>query len=86
MTGKEAAMAIERFYLTYNQDQIKEPIIYNVGRQFRVVTNIRTASVSDHIGIVGIELDGEQAEIDAAVRWISSQGVKVEPIEKNVIE
>jgi len=86
MTGKDAAMAIERFYLTYNQDQIKEPIIYNVGRQFRVVTNIRTASVSDHIGIVGLELDGEQSEIDAAVRWISSQGVKVEPIEKNVIE
>ena len=79
-------MAIERFYLTYSQERIKEPIIYNVGRKFRVVTNIRSASVSDHIGIVGLELDGEQAEIDAAVRWIADQGVKVEPIEKNVIE
>lgn len=79
-------MAIERFYLTYNQDRIKEPVIYWVGQKFRVVTNIRAASVSDHIGIVALELDGEQDEINAAVKWIAGQGVKVEPIEKNVIE
>ena len=51
-----------------------------------MVTNIRSASVSDHIGIVGLELDGDQGEIDSAVKWIAEQGVKVEPIEKNVIE
>jgi len=79
-------MAIQRFYLTYSQERIKEPIIYTVGKKFRVVTNIRSASVSDHIGIVGLELDGEQGEIDSAVKWIAEQGVKVEPIEKNVIE
>jgi ABC-type methionine transport system ATPase subunit len=79
-------MAIQRFYLTYSQEKIKDPIIYTVGKKFRVVTNIRSASVSDHIGIVGLELDGEQSEIDAAVKWIAEQGVKVEPIEKNVIE
>lgn len=79
-------MAIQRFYLTYNQERIKDPIIYQVGKKFRVVTNIRSASVSDHIGIVGLELDGEQSEIESAVKWIAEQGVKVEPIEKNVIE
>jgi len=79
-------MALQRFYLTYSQEQIKEPIIYWVGHKFRVVTNIRGASVSDHIGIVALELEGEQAEIDKAVRWIAEQRVKVEPIEKNVIE
>ncbi|MBI5504864.1 MAG: NIL domain-containing protein [Deltaproteobacteria bacterium] len=79
-------MSIERFYLTYNQDRIKEPVIYWVGQKFRVVTNIRAASVSDHIGIVALELEGDQDEINAAVKWIAGQGVKVEPIEKNVIE
>jgi len=79
-------MAMQRFYLTYSQEKIKEPIIYAVGKKFRVVTNIRSASVSDHIGLVGLELDGDQADIDAAVKWIAAQGIKVEPIEKNVIE
>jgi ABC-type methionine transport system ATPase subunit len=79
-------MAVQRFYLTYSQEKIKDPIIYSVGHKFEVITNIRGASVSDHIGIVALELEGEEAEIEKAVRWISSQGVKVEPIEKNVIE
>ena len=79
-------MAVQRFYLTYSQEKIKDPIIYWVGHKFKVVTNIRGASVSDHIGILALELDGDEAEIEKAVRWIASQGVKVEPIEKNVIE
>ena len=79
-------MPVQRFYLTYNQDQIKEPIIYQVAQKFAVVTNIRGASISDHIGIVALELEGEESEIEGAVKWIAAQGVKVEPIQKNVIE
>ena len=79
-------MSMQRFYLTYNATQIKEPIIYWVGKKFDVVTNIRGASVSDHIGIVALELDGEESVIQEAARWIADQGVKVEPIQKNVIE
>ena len=79
-------MTIQRFYLTYSEDKIKEPIIYWVGHKFRVVTNIRGASISDKIGIVALELDGEEDEIRKAVKWMADQGVKVEPNEKNVIE
>jgi ABC-type methionine transport system ATPase subunit len=79
-------MAIQRFYLTYNQEKIKNPIIYQTGKKFAVVTNIRGASISDHIGIVALELEGDEAEIEGAVKWIATQGVKVEPIQKNVIE
>jgi len=79
-------MAVQRFYLTYSEEKIKDPIIYTVGHKFRVVTNIRGASISDKIGIVALELDGSEDEIRKAVQWVAEQGVKVEPIEKNVIE
>ncbi|TFH24696.1 MAG: FeS-binding protein [Myxococcales bacterium] len=79
-------MSTQRFYLTYSEAKIKEPIIYLVGKKFDVVTNIRGASVSDHIGIVALELEGEESVIEKAARWIAGQGVKVEPIQKNVIE
>jgi ABC-type methionine transport system ATPase subunit len=79
-------MAVQRFYLTYSEAQIKEPIIWSVAKKFDVVTNIRGASVSDHIGIVALELTGDPDVIKEAVSWISSSGVKVEPIAKNVIE
>jgi len=51
-----------------------------------VVTNIRSASVGEDIGIIALELDGTREAIDSAVAWFREQGVTVEPIEKNVIE
>jgi ABC-type methionine transport system ATPase subunit len=76
----------ERVYLTYPTRLIKEPLIYQVGHKFKVVTNIRGANINDTIGLVALELDGTQAEVDRAIAWLRDKGVNVEPIEKNVIE
>ncbi len=76
----------EKVYLTYPTELIKEPLIYEIGRRFDVVTNIRGANVSDTMGLVALELDGTQDAIDGAVAWLREAGVQVEPIEKNVIE
>jgi L-aspartate semialdehyde sulfurtransferase ferredoxin len=76
----------EKFYLTYPRELVKEPILYQLGQKFRVVTNIRGANISDEIGLVALELDGAGTEIEAAVRWLREVGVQVEPIAKNVIE
>ena len=75
-----------RVYLTFNEATVRDPIIWQLGKDFDLVTNIRTAEVKDGMGLVGLELDGESDVIDAAVKWLSEQGVHVEPIEQNVIE
>jgi ABC-type methionine transport system ATPase subunit len=75
-----------KVYLTYPPALVKEPLIYWVGKKFAVVTNIRGASISDAMGLVALELEGPQGDIDRAIAWLRAQGVKVEPIEKNVIE
>ncbi|MBI3753380.1 MAG: FeS-binding protein [Deltaproteobacteria bacterium] len=76
----------KRFYLTYPPELIKEPLIYEVGKRYKVVTNIRQANVSDKLGLVALELEGEEKEIDKAVKFFSDKGVKVEPIELDVVE
>ncbi|MBI2962198.1 MAG: NIL domain-containing protein [Deltaproteobacteria bacterium] len=76
----------EKIYLTYPPALLKEPIIYRLGRKFRVVTNIRGANISAEVGLVALEIEGEEPEVAAAIRWLSALGVRVEPIEKNVIE
>jgi ABC-type methionine transport system ATPase subunit len=88
MTAKKhpGADVREKIYLTYPPELIKEPIIYELGRKFAVVTNIRGANVSDTMGLVALELDGTREEIDRAIAWLRARGVTVEPIEKNVIE
>jgi len=75
-----------RVYLTFNQETVREPIIWKLAKEFDVVTNIRTAEVKDHMGLVGLEIEGESDVVEASVKWLQSQGVHVEPIEQNVIE
>lgn len=75
-----------RIYLTFSAENVREPIIWKLGHEFEVVTNIRTAEVRDDMGLVGLELDGEREVIEAAVHWLEAQGVHVDPIEQNVLE
>jgi len=75
----------QRLWLMYPPKLIKKPFIYEVGHKFKVVTNIRQASVTDEIGIVCLELDGARKEVDAAIKWLVKQGVNVEPVEIGVI-
>jgi hypothetical protein len=75
-----------KFYLTYPQRLVREPLIYLMSRKFDMVFNVRGASVNEEIGIIALELDGAPDVIEAAVAWFREQGVTVEPIEKNVIE
>jgi len=76
----------EKFYFTYPPALIKEPIIYLLVKKFEVITNIRGANVSNEMGLLALEMEGAQQEIDRAVAWLRAQGIRVEPIEKNVIE
>ncbi len=76
----------KKVYLTFPPKQCKEPLIYQVGHKYKVVTNIRGANISDEIGIVAIEMDGKPQEVDKAIKYFQAHGVKVEPIEMNVIE
>ena len=75
----------QRLWLMYPPKLIKKPFIWEVAKKFKVVTNIRQASVTDEIGIVCLELDGVRAEVDAAIKWLVKQGVNVEPVEIGVI-
>jgi ABC-type methionine transport system ATPase subunit len=75
-----------KLYLTYPKKLVREPLIWRATRDFDLVFNIRSASVSDEIGIIAIELDGSEDAIEGAITWLREQGVTVEPIEKNVIE
>ncbi len=76
----------KRIYLNYPKELVKEPLIYEVGRLFKVKTNIRQASVSESIGLVALELDGEPEEIDKAIDYFIDKGVNVEPIELDIVE
>lgn len=79
-------MASLKVHITFPEEKIREPIIYQIGRDYKVVTNIRRADVTEKTGWVDLELTGAPDEIERAVAGLKQKGVKVDPIERNIIE
>ena len=79
-------MAKQRVKFTFLPTLIKEPIIWRLGREFALVTNIRRADVTDDRGWVMLELDGEMEEIERGVSWVQEQGVRVDPVAGDIVE
>ena len=79
-------MAKRRVMFTFPPERIDEPIIYNVGIQFKVVTNIRRADVSENKGWVVLELEGAEEDIERGIAWVTTKGVRVDPVTGDVVE
>jgi len=75
-----------RLWLMYPPKLITTPVVWELGNKFKVVTNVRQASVTDEIGVVCLELEGQRAHIKTAIKWLERKGIKVEPVEINVLE
>ena len=75
-----------RLWLMFQPKLVTQPVVFELGKKFAVVTNIRQASVDEEIGVVSIEMEGERPEIERAIAWLEEIGVKVEPVEINTIE
>jgi hypothetical protein len=79
-------MATVRYKFTFPTDLIQEPVIWKLGREFELVTNIRRANVVEDSGWVILELDGERDEIDKGVSWVTTRGVRVDPVPGDVLD
>ncbi len=79
-------MGKQRVKFTFPTDLVKEPIIYHLGRDFNVVTNIRRADVRSDMGWVVLELEGEDSEIERGLEWVGSTGVRIDPVSGDVID
>ena len=71
---------------TFENRLIQDPVIYRVGHEFKVVTNIRRADIQDNLGWVILELDGEEEEIERSMEWVRSLGVRVDPVLGDLVE
>ena len=66
--------------LNFSRELLKEPIIHNLGQQFCLVTNIHLAEITEDMGWLKVELEGEARQIEDGLAWMMSRGVRVESI------
>jgi len=74
-------MSKRRVTLNFKEEHIPEPIIYNLGQQYNLVTNILRANISEDEGWIVLELDGKEDDIEQGIAWVTSKGVRVDPVD-----
>ncbi len=79
-------MTKRRVMFTFPPKLITEPVIFRLGQQFHITTNIRRADVKEERGWVVLELEGKEEDIEQGIAWVTSKGVRVDPITGDVLE
>src|SRR5207244_12792624 len=75
-----------RLHLTFPENLIQEPIIWRLGRQYDIITNIRRANVEEKVGWVILEVEGSEEALDQGVAWMKEMGVQVDRLSGDVVE
>lgn len=79
-------MTKRQVMFTFPPELVKEPIIYNLGQQFNIITSIRRADVSGNKGWVVLELEGEEKDVEKGLAWVTSKGVRIDPVSGDIME
>ncbi|MDX9715043.1 MAG: NIL domain-containing protein [Dissulfurispiraceae bacterium] len=75
-----------RVKLTFPQDLIKEPVIFTMSKRFEIIPNIRRARITDTVGEMILELDGQEDQVNSGVQYLRDQGIEVELIEGDIVQ
>jgi ABC-type methionine transport system ATPase subunit len=75
-----------RIKLTFPQHLIKEPVIFTMAKKFNIIPNIRRARVTETVGEMILELDGDDEDVKKGVEELKQQGVDVELVEGDILE
>lgn len=75
-----------RVRLVVPKERVKEPVLNDMITTHEVIINIRQARIDDEQGILDVEITGLLSSIDTAMDTLKKKGVRVDPIEKTVIE
>jgi len=75
-----------RVVFTFSPEVITEPIIYNLGQQFRRVTNILRADLTEERSRIALEMEGKEKDIETGIALATSKGVRVDLVTGNIEE
>ncbi|MBU2567987.1 MAG: NIL domain-containing protein [Elusimicrobia bacterium] len=79
-------MAKKIVKLIFPQRLIKEPLTFKMAKKFNVIPNIRRARVTDTIGELVLELDGEEKNVAMGIDYLVKAGVDVRPVEGDILD
>ncbi|GIU88976.1 MAG: ferredoxin [Acidimicrobiia bacterium] len=75
-----------RLFVSFPEELVDRPMVYEIVKEFDVVPNIRRANVEDHSGWIILELSGTHEACDAAIAHLEGLGCSVNRMEGDVVE
>jgi len=75
-----------RLFVSFPEQLVERPMIYEIVKRFDVVPNIRRANVEAHSGWVILELQGDAERRSAAIAYLEELGCTVNDMEGDVLE
>jgi ABC-type methionine transport system ATPase subunit len=67
-----------RVKLTFPESEVPKPVLATLVRRFDVEPNIRRADVEEHRGWIVCEIDGDAAQVEAALDWLRAERITVD--------
>lgn len=64
--------------LIFPESLVTEPVLYRLGKDFSVSYNIKSADVTQNSGWIVLLLEGEEGEIERAIRHLKEKGIEIE--------
>ncbi|MFM8238510.1 MAG: NIL domain-containing protein [Actinomycetota bacterium] len=74
-----------RLFVSFPEELVDRPMIYEMVKRFDVVPNIRRANVEAHSGWVILELAGDAEQCEAAIGYLESVGCTVSRMEGDIV-
>jgi ABC-type methionine transport system ATPase subunit len=75
-----------RLFVSFPEELVDRPLVYEIIKKFDVVPNIRRANVEGHSGWLILEVNGEQSQLDEAIAYFEGLGCTVNRMEGDVLE
>ena len=64
---------------------VEQPVIYRLARDYDLVFNILKASISpQEVGLMVLELSGEEADYARAADYLAKQGIQLQPLLQDI--
>lgn len=70
--------------LTARREQVNQPWLWRLARDFNVQFNIVKASVEPDYGWIQIQLEGNVEDIQRATAWLMTTGLHVDAVQRSV--
>jgi len=83
---KEIKMAKRIVKLTFLKESVKKPLTFQIAKKYNIMPNIRRGKVTETIGELVLELDGQEKDLDKGLQFLKRAGVIVEPIVGDIVE